>query len=136
VNLTDLAGNTTEYQAQAPVLAVSCAAGDAETTCRFAADRQSLTWDGMAGATRYNVYRGPLTNLVDANADHVPDGGYGTCQNSRDANLTDTTFVDTDIPTVAQKGFFYLVDYKSGGVEVGLGANSFGAARTESSPCP
>jgi hypothetical protein len=136
VNLTDLAGNTTDYVAQTPELAVACAAGDAETTCRFAADRQSLTWDPMAGATRYNVYRGPLTNLVDANADHVPDGGYGTCQNSRDGNLTDTTFLDTDIPTVVQKGFFYLVDYKSGGVELGLGANSFGTARTESSPCP
>jgi hypothetical protein len=135
-NITDLAGNTTGLQSQVPVLAVTCAAGDAETTCRFAADRQSLTWDPMAGATRYNVYRGPLTNLVDANADHVPDGGYGTCQNSRDANLTDTTFVDTDIPTVAQKGFFYLVDYKSGSAELGLGANGFGTARTESSPCP
>jgi hypothetical protein len=136
VNLTDLAGNTTDYQPQVPVLTVACAAGDAETTCRFAADRQSLTWDPMAGATRYNVYRGPLTNFVDANADHIPDGGYGTCQNSRDANLTDTTFVDTDIPTVAQKGFFYLVDYKSGSAELGLGANGFGTARTESSPCP
>ena len=135
-NLTDLAGNSTGYQSQAPALAVACAAGDAETTCRFAADRQSLTWDAMAGATQYNVYRGSLTNLGDANADHLPDGGYGTCQNSRDGNLTDTTFVDTDIPTLVQKGFFYLVDYKSGGVELGLGANSFGAARTESSPCP
>jgi hypothetical protein len=135
-NLTDLAGNTTGYQPQTPVLAVTCATGDAETICRFAADRQSLTWDPMAGATQYNVYRGPLTNLVDANANNVPDGGYGTCQNSRDANLTDTTFVDTDIPSVVQKGFFYLVDYKSGGVEVGLGANSFGTARTEASPCP
>jgi hypothetical protein len=133
--LTDLAGNSTGYL-QDPVLTVACAAGDAETTCRFAADRQSLTWDAMAGATRYNVYRGPLTNLIDANADHIPDGGYGTCQNSRDGNLTDTTFLDTDIPTLAQKGFFYLVDYKSGSVELGVGANSFGTARTESSPCP
>ena len=115
---------------------VDCAAGDPETTCRFAADRQSLTWDVVAGATRYNLYRGPLTNLVDANADHLPDGGYGTCQNARDANLTDTTFIDTDVPTPAQKGIFYLIDYKSAGLELGLGANSFGAARTEASPCP
>ncbi len=136
VNLTDLAGNTTGYLAQSSVLGVQCAAGDGETTCRFAADKQSLTWDAMAGATQYNVYRGPLTNLVDANADHLPDGGYGTCQDSRDSNLTDTTFLDADVPAPAQKGFFYLVDYKSASVEKGLGTNSFGTARTEAAPCP
>jgi hypothetical protein len=73
---------------------------------------------------------------VDANADHVPDGGYGTCQNSRDAILTDTTFLDTDVPSVAQKGFFYLVSYKAGGIEKGLGTNSYGTPRTVAAPCP
>ncbi len=135
VSLDDLPGNSSEYP-QALQLNVLCDAGDPETTCRFAANKTSLTWDAVAGATRYNVYRGPQTNLVDANLDHVPDGGYGTCQNSRDAVLTDTTFVDTDIPSVAQKGFFYLVSYTSGGVEKGRGANSFGTARTVAAPCP
>ncbi|HJQ99903.1 MAG TPA: hypothetical protein VJ826_16425 [Candidatus Polarisedimenticolaceae bacterium] len=83
-----------------------------QTTCRFTT-KTSLTWDPVAGATQYNVYRGPLTNLVDANLDHLPDGGYGTCQNARDANLTDTAFADADVPTVAQKGFFYLVARRS-----------------------
>jgi hypothetical protein len=135
VEIADLAGNSISLL-QSDTLAIDCAAGDAETTCRFSANHQTLTWDAMAGATQYDVYRGPMTNLVDANADKLPDGGYGTCQNSRDPNLTDTAFVDTDVPTAAQKGFFYLVAYKTGGVEHGLGANSFGTARPESSPCP
>jgi len=132
--LDDAAGNSFNFD-QALQLNVLCDAGDPETTCRFAANKTSLTWDAVAGANRYNVYRGFQTNLVDANLDRVPDGGYGTCQNSRDAVLTDTTFVDTDVPSVAQKGFFYLVSYTSTGVEKGLGANSFGTARTVT-PCP
>ena len=135
VSLDDIPGNSFDYP-QALKLNILCDAGDPETTCRFAANKTSLTWDAVAGATRYNVYRGPQTNLVDANLDHVPDGGYGTCQNSRDAVLTDTTFVDTDLPSVAQKGFFYLVSYTSGGVEKGLGTSSFGTARTVAVPCP
>jgi hypothetical protein len=133
-SLTDLAGNQMSYP-QAATENVDCAAGDVETTCRFGANKQSLNWDAVAGATQYDVYRGPFTNLVDANADHIPDAGYGTCQNSRDAVLTDTTFLDADIPTVAQKGFFYLVSYKLGGVEKGLGTNSFGTPRTVAA-CP
>jgi hypothetical protein len=134
-SLTDLAGNTASYP-QALQLTVDCAAGVAETTCQFAANKQSLNWTAVAGATQFNVYRGPQTNLVDGNIDHIPDGGYGTCQNSRDANLTDTTFLDTDVPSVAEKGFFYLVSYKAAGVEKGLGANSFGTPRTVVAPCP
>jgi hypothetical protein len=133
-SLVDLAGNASDYP-QALTLNVACDAGAAETTCRFTT-KTSLTWDPVAGATQYNVYRGPLTNLVDANLDHLPDGGYGTCQNSRDGNLTDTAFADADLPTVAQKGFFYLVSQKVGAVESGLGANSFGAQRSVSVPCP
>jgi hypothetical protein len=135
VNLDDLTGNSVDLP-QASFLTVDCNAGEPETTCRFAADKQSLGWDAVGGAAQYNVYRGPLTNLTDANADHLPDGGYGTCQNSRDGNLTDTVFLDTDVPTAGQKGFFYLVDYKSAGVEKGLGTNSFGTARTVTAPCP
>ncbi len=134
VSLDDLAGNSFNY-GQALKLNVACDAGEIETTCRFT-NKTSLTWDVVAGATRYNVYRGPQTNLVDVNADHLPDGGYGTCQNTRDPILTDTTFLDTDVPTAGQKGFFYLVSYTLGGVEKGLGANSFGTPRTVATPCP
>ncbi len=133
-SLSDADGNSASYP-QALFLNVDCGAGDAETTCRFS-DHQTLTWDAVTGATQYNVYRGNVSGLTDANNDHLPDGGYGTCQDSRDPNLTDTTFTDTDVPTAGQIGFFYLVDYKSGGVEKGLGYNSYGQARTVAVPCP
>ena len=129
----DLTGNSTDVPS-ATSLNVSCAGADAETTCRFST-KTTLTWDAVAGATRYNVYRGNVSGLVDVNLDHVPDGGYGTCQNASDPILTDTTFEDPAIPTAGQKGFHYLVSYTSGGVEKGLGINSFGSPRTVT-PCP
>jgi hypothetical protein len=107
----------------------------AETTCRFV-NHPTLTWDPVVGAMQYNVYRGFVSGLTDSNSDHRPDGGYGTCQDSRDPNLTDTIFVDTDVPTEAQIGFFYLVAYLSGGVEIGLGSSSLGIQRTMTVPCP
>jgi hypothetical protein len=39
------------------------------------------------------------------------------------------------VPSAAQKGFHYLVGYTAGGVQKGLGVNSFGLARTVT-PCP
>lgn len=134
VSLTDLPGNTADLP-QAATLTVDCATAELETTCRFATDHQTLSWSAVAGATQYNVYRGPFTNFVDTNADHLPDGGYGTCQNSRDGNIADTVFVDTDVPSAGQ-GLFYLVAYKAGGVQRGLGFNSFGTARTVATACP
>ena len=131
---TDLTGNTSQFTSAFPLL-VDCAGADPETTCRFD-DHNTLAWTAVVGATRYNVYRGNVSGLVDANADHIPDGGYGTCQNARDAILTDTLFADADVPSAAQKGFHYLVSYATGGVEKGLGANSFGNPRTVAAPCP
>jgi len=129
----DLTGNATDVTS-ATSLNVSCGGAEAETTCRFST-KTTLTWDPVAGATRYNVYRGNVSGLVDVNLDHVPDGGYGTCQNASDPILTDTTFEDPATPTAGQKGFHYLVSYTSGGVERGLGVNSFGSTRTVT-PCP
>jgi hypothetical protein len=129
----DAVGNQVDVPS-ALALNVGCAAAEAETTCRFDT-KTNLAWNTVAGATRYNLYRGVLTGLVDGNADHLPDGGHGTCQNSRDPVLTDLVFVDTDVPTTVQKGFHYLVGYTAGGVQKGLGVNSFGLARTVT-PCP
>jgi hypothetical protein len=133
VSLDDLAGNSADLP-QALQLNVQCAAAEAETTIRFDS-KTALAWTVVAGATQYNVYRGAQSSLVDTNADHLPDAGYGACQNSRDANLTDLAFNETDTPSAAQ-GYFFLVAYKSAGVEKGLGRNSFGTARTVASPCP
>lgn len=128
----DLVGNEVEL-ASALLLNVGCATPEAETTCRFDT-KTNLAWNAVAGATRYNLYRGALAGLIDGNLDHLPDGGYGTCQNSRDPNLTDLVFVDTDVPAASQ-GYFYLVGYTSGGVQKGLGVNSFGLPRSVT-PCP
>jgi hypothetical protein len=133
VSLNDLAGNQADFP-QALQLNVLCGAADAETVIRFAS-KTSLTWDAVAGATQYNVYRGAQSALVDTNADHLPDAGYGTCQNSRDANLVDTAFAEPDVPTAGQ-GYFFLVAYKAAGEQKGLGSNSFGTARTVVAPCP
>jgi hypothetical protein len=129
----DAVGNSVDLSS-ALTLTVNCAGVDAETTCRFDT-KTNLSWNAVAGATRYNLYRGVLTGLVDGNADHLPDGGYGTCQNASDPNLTDLVFVDATVPSAAQKGFHYLVGYTAGGVQKGLGVNSFGLARTVT-PCP
>jgi len=134
VELADLVGNTSPLP-QPEQLTVDCSAGAAETTCMFT-NKTTLTWETIAGATRYNVYRGAFSAWVDANLDHLPDGGYGVCRNGTDPNLTDTSFADTQIPTATQKGFYYLVSYTSGGIEQGLGSNSYGDPRTVNTPCP
>ena len=133
VQLTDRVGNVTDVF-PTDQLDVDCSGGDIETTCRFS-DKTTLTWDALTDADRYNVYRGDLAGMIDLDLDQLPDGGYGTCQNARDADLTDTTFVDTDVPVLVQIGFHYLVSYTSTDVELGLGASSFGDARTVGTPC-
>lgn len=114
----------------------NCSSGEAEPVIRFqTGSKTTIVWNPITGATSYNVYRGNLTGMVDANHDNQPDGGYGTCQNSRDPVLTDTQFVDTDTPNQTTKGFHYLVSYKSSSGEKGLGKRSNGTARTVT-PCP
>ncbi len=124
VGYTDKVGNSTSLPHAVP-LAVSCGGGDPEASIRFST-KTTLTWLPVAGATRYNVYRGDVAALGTS---------YGTCQNARDPNLTDTTFVDADVPTPPGRGFQYLVSYLAG-TEKGLGRRSNGTPRTVASPCP
>jgi hypothetical protein len=134
VQLVDVVGNQLDV-APAQQLDVDCASGEVETTIRFT-NKTTITWDPVSGADRYNVYRGTLVGMIDLSPiDQLPDGGYGTCRNSTDANLTDTTFVDAGTPTLAEIGYHYLVSYTSGGVEMGLGQSSYGTPRTVT-PCP
>jgi len=129
VDAVDRVGNSSSIEPATP-LSVTCGGGgDAEANIRFQqGSRTTLVWDAIAGATRYNIYRGNLTTIATS---------YGTCQNARDPILTDTQFVDTDVPNATQKGFHYLVSYyTSGGMEKGLGADSDGEPRTVSAPCP
>jgi len=110
--------------------------GPMSLSVNFGADRQSLTWGALAEAAAYNVYRGVLAGLTDADHDGLPDDGYGACQNFRDPNTLDTIFVDADVPMPAERGFIYLVSYVSGGVESGLGSTSAGLKRVVESACP
>ncbi len=135
VLVIDRAGNEATYASGAQVDVVDCSIGDLETTARFS-NPTTLEWDPIAGASRYNVYRGDLAGLVDGNLDGLPDGGYGACQNGRDPDPTDTTFVDTDVPGPVEIGFHYLVSYTTPLQETGLGYNRAGTPRTVFAVCP
>lgn len=132
VDAVDQVGNSSTLDPVTP-LSVTCGGGgDPEANIRFEqGTRNTIIWSPIAGATRYNVYKGNLPQLAG------PPVNYGTCQNATDPNLTDTQFVDNAVPNSTQKGFHYLVSYyTSGGVEKGLGKRSDGTARTVSVPCP
>jgi hypothetical protein len=73
----------------------------------FDADKTTLHWPSLQGVPSYVMYRGDLADLVDGNADGLPDAGYGVCVTGDDPNPTDTVFVDSDTPAAGQ-GFFYL----------------------------
>jgi hypothetical protein len=127
VTLTDLAGNESTFFPSSAQVAVDCSISDRETTARFT-DPFTLAWDPIAGASRYNVYRGTLGDL--------PARVYGTCQNGRDPDPTDTNFVDTDVPSLLEIGYNYLVSYTTAAVETGLGYDRAGTPRTVSAVCP
>lgn len=91
----------------------------------------TIVWTSVSFATEYDVERGRLSTLTSTN--------LGDCQNGRDANRTDTQFVDTETPAVGD-GFFYLVRAKSAGCPaVGTrGRDSAGHPRVNQNPaaCP
>lgn len=91
---------------------------------RFLADRRTLSWMENFLADRYDVYRGPLTALPD----------YGSCRNGSDPDLSDTVFLDTELPAEGQS-FFYLVSIHHEGIAGILGYATDGAAREPGSPC-
>jgi Bacterial Ig-like domain len=134
VLVVDRAGNESTFVTGAQIV-TDCSNGDLETTARFS-DPTTLEWDPIVGASRYNVYRGDLAGLVDGNLDSLPDGGYGACQNGRDPDPTDTTFVDTDVPGPVEIGFHYLVSYTTTLSETGLGYDRAGRLRTVFAVCP
>lgn len=58
-----------------------------------------VQWDPIPFATTYDVTRGALSQLSSTD--------LGACQNERDPDLTDTSFLETDLPPVGG-GYFYL----------------------------
>ncbi len=90
-----------------------------------------MTWTAFSTAETYDVSRGRLSQLRF--------NDFGTCQNLRDQNLTDTTFIEPNNPPVGD-GYFFLVrgrDTACGGVGT-WGVSSSGAERINSNPaaCP
>lgn len=90
-----------------------------------------LTWNISVTADSYDIYRGLISQLSSSD--------FGTCQNSRDPNLSDTQFTEPQEPSTGTS-FFFLIrgrDAACGGAG-SLGTDSAGVARVNSNPgaCP
>lgn len=97
---------------------------------------ETLGWQPLEGAQSYRIYRGDLSDLSDGNGDGLPDGGFGDCVSTLDADDTDAMFADGETPDPGS-GFFYLRGFvDSQAAERGLGATSGGQARRPALPCP
>jgi len=129
----DAVGNTSQFLPATP-LDVQCGAPATEVTSQWL-DPSILSWNAMAGAGNYNVYRRTSNGLADGDENGLPDGGYGDCQNGSDPDPTDTLFIDTALPATASQVFMYLVGFTDTGGETGLGDTSDGTGRAVV-PCP
>jgi len=96
---------------------------------QIAADRQTLTWTSTAPAagsgTVHNVLRGLVTQFP------VGSGAGEICL----ATTLTASATDTTVPTVSQKGFWYLVRGRNTCGAGTYGTTSSGAPRT-SATCP
>ena len=101
----------------------------------FDADKATLRWPALSGVAAYVVFRGDLADLVDNDADGLPDTGYGVCVTGSDPNPADAAYVDTEIPD-AGHGYFYLKGVRDGGTVRGLGVTSAVKPRVPAVPCP
>lgn len=91
----------------------------------------TVSWALLASAESYDVSRGLLTTLGL--------NQFGSCQNARDAAVTDGEFVEPDLPPSGD-GFFFVVrgrDAGCGGVG-SYGSSSTGVERINADPlaCP
>lgn len=110
--------------------------GGAMEAISIGADRATVSWNAIADASRYRVYRGELASLANLGPDGLPAAGYGSCISDTDPDPTDTILIDGDLPA-PETGYFYLRGVLDGtGVERGLGATSWGRARFVLAPCP
>jgi len=101
---------------------------------RFGPDSTTLTWPITVGTVSHEVYRGELSDLVDPDADGLPDGGYGACISVDDPDPGDNVFADATVPLSGQ-GYFYLMARIGGPPALGLGTTSSGQPRIPSVPC-
>jgi hypothetical protein len=101
----------------------------------FDADKTTLRWPALSGVPSYVMYRGDLADLVDGNADGLPDAGYGVCVTGNDPDPADSVYVDTEVPSVG-RGFFYVKGVRDGGTIRGLGVTSAVKPRVPAVGCP
>ena len=101
----------------------------------FDPDKTTMRWPSLLGVPSYVMYRGSIADLVDFNADGLPDSGYGVCITDLDPNPADSIFVDAELPTEGQ-GFFYIKGVRDGGIVRGLGVTSAVKPRVPAAECP
>jgi hypothetical protein len=80
-----------------------------------------ITWSAEPMATSYETYRG--------SREEVRDLFYGTCQNARDADTTDTSFVEDEEPAAGSMFAFLVVGVGESGTRGLAGVDSFGRQR-------
>ncbi len=91
----------------------------------FRSDHATLLWDPDGSVGAYSLYRDLLSAL--------PSGGYGVC---KEFGLVNETATDVEVPP-AGWGYFYLVTAENRlGEEGTKGFASYGAERSNPSPCP
>jgi hypothetical protein len=104
---------------------VSQIPGEVGQTVRFNKNKSDITWQTIAQATAYNVYKGTFGGGVRFTYNH-------TCFENGSA---DAATSDSSIPSPAGKGFYYLVDGENCFGEGTLGYKTGGVQIPNSSPC-
>ena len=85
---------------------------------------ETIVWDADAGDQRFDLYRGLLSALADADQDGAAET-YGGCIAT---DLTSPEYPDTAAPPLGD-GFLYVATGLTGASEEGFGEASSGAAR-------
>jgi hypothetical protein len=78
----------------------------------------TLSWTSESHSASYEVFRGSRADVVSR--------FYGVCQDSRDANTTDTTFLEDQAPAPGQAFYFLVIGVSPSGVPglAGLDSNA------------
>jgi hypothetical protein len=81
----------------------------------------NVGWTPGSQAVSYEVYRGTLSD--------VQSRFYGICQNARDANTSDATFSETDVPAPGGGYYFLVIGVSASGTRGRAGVSTSGQER-------